>query len=46
VKNNVREETIYITIKRMRLITLMIVKDSDVKGKRILELTEIFQVPA
>jgi hypothetical protein len=30
----------------MGLITLMIVRDSDVKGKGILEPTEIFLVPA
>jgi hypothetical protein len=46
VKNDVREETICITIQRMSLITLMIVKDSDVRGKGILELTEIFLVRA
>jgi len=45
VKNNVREETCT-TIQRMSLITLMIVKVSDVKGKGILELTEIFLVAA
>jgi hypothetical protein len=28
------------------LITLMIVKDSDVKGKEFFELTEVFPVPA
>jgi hypothetical protein len=46
VKNNIREETVYITLQRMSLITLMVAKDSYEKGKRILELTEIFQVPA
>jgi hypothetical protein len=46
VKSNAREETICITIQRMSLITLMIVKDSVVKGRGILELTEIFLVPA
>jgi hypothetical protein len=46
VKNNVSEETICITIQRMSLITLMIVKDSVVKGKGNLELAEIFLVLA
>ena len=44
VRNKLGEETICIAIQRMSLITLMIVKDSDVKGKGILELTEIFLV--
>jgi len=46
VKNRVRGETVSITRQRANLITVMIVKDGDVKGKGILELTEIFLVAA
>ena len=46
MKKNVRGETVCITIHRTSLITLMIVKDGDVKGKGILELKEIFLVAA
>jgi hypothetical protein len=46
VKKNVREETKYITIQRMRLIILMTVKGSDVNGKEIIERTKAFLVPA
>jgi len=46
VKNSVRGETVCITIQRANLLTEMIVKDGDVKGNGILELTEIFLVAA
>jgi len=46
VKNTVRGETVCITTQSTSLITLMIVKDGDVKGKGILELTELFLVAA